>query len=303
MSRFFEARALTHGLLSVVMELHGVAGKPITDAGHSLAARAGSGKATHHKFDRRRSRHVITIGQKMVEDKMTKASASLWLSAKEIMRHGFFGGDLTPPKLLAHTVLHEYAHALQTVRGERLRGSVHNPEFYSILRQLHTDHGAMVLASVEEAFRQRQIDTGFRPEPTLRETPPPARGPQTPFAARINSQRFAPGDAVAFEHKGETITATVTRVNDKTISIESGSIKGRISPSLARPADPADVPSAPKPESTARPTFRPRQKVWFNHKNRPVHGEVTRCNRETVSVRALLDGRNWRVPYSLLNAA
>lgn len=301
MSRSTQAYSLTHGLLCVVMELHGVAGNPITHVGHSLAARAGTGKATNHKLYPRRSSHVITIGQKMVEDKMTEAGASRWLSTKEIKRYGFFGGDVTLPKLLAHTVLHEYAHALQTVRGERLRGSVHNPEFYRILFQLHKDHGPMVLASVERVFKQRGIDTAFRSAPALTETPPQAHQSASPFAARIHDRRYSPGDTVCFEHKGETITARVTKVNQKTISFESGNLKGRIHPALLRKADPAE--SAPGPKPTPRPSFRVRQKVWFRYKGRPIRGEVIRCNQETVSVKADCDGGRWRVSYNFLHAA
>jgi len=105
---------------------------------HALDFKVGRGKKTYHI--KNGSRHVITYGVKMVANKLqSKKNAANWLSGREIVNMGFMGGVLTLKNCLIHTIVHEYAHYKQTLAGERLQGSVHNPAFYSIVHELYKD--------------------------------------------------------------------------------------------------------------------------------------------------------------------
>lgn len=109
--------------------------------GVSLKFRVGTGKATYHSSPVNNvgpRKHQITYGVKMVASKHSSYSqAILWTTGKEILLKGYFDKRVTLQTLLAHTILHEYAHFYQVLSGGRTRGSVHNEKFYRILNQLH----------------------------------------------------------------------------------------------------------------------------------------------------------------------
>lgn len=101
-----------------------------------LTIKVGSGRATYHKLIGRHL-HQIVFGWKMVQSKFQPEQVRQWLTYKEIKKYGFYDGDTSLIHLLAHTCLHEFAHLLQALQGERHYRSVHNAAFYQILDQLH----------------------------------------------------------------------------------------------------------------------------------------------------------------------
>lgn len=113
---------------------------------HSLDFVAGRGRRTSHK--KRGTKHIITYGVKAVVSKMqSKQIASRWLSGREIVDMGFFGGELTLKNSLIHTIIHEYAHYLQVLEGGRTKNSIHNCYFYSVVRRLYDDGLAVELSA------------------------------------------------------------------------------------------------------------------------------------------------------------
>lgn len=151
MTTLFEAGRFCNDLLIILSDLHDRAGQHITEKANRFSSRAGEGMQTYHKFDPRSRTHSITIGKKMILEKLGHASASGWLSFKELERYGYYK-EITPVTLIAHSLIHEYAHALQTSQGARTRGSVHNHAFYAILASLHGKYGQFVLDRVASAF-------------------------------------------------------------------------------------------------------------------------------------------------------
>lgn len=124
---------------------------------HTLNCRRGSGKATYHRYDPARRTHTIVFGRLMVKDKIDAVLAGSghlerWLTAREIRRRGYFGGELTLERALLHTCLHEFAHLLQVIAGGRLRGSVHNRYFYQELDALHGTLDPLAPLSLSSEF-------------------------------------------------------------------------------------------------------------------------------------------------------
>lgn len=106
---------------------------------HTLIAKIGYGARTYHQ-KKSRNQHVIVFGKKLIESKSKSINdSSRWLTFKEIKQYDFFDGEISLKILLVATVIHEFGHYIQTVRGHRLPGSVHNKEFYAILIELYQD--------------------------------------------------------------------------------------------------------------------------------------------------------------------
>lgn len=103
-----------------------------------LVTRVGSGRKTYHTRTpvNNEYSHLITYGCKAVDEKRDLTRANGYLTGREIQERGYFNGDLTYPNMIAHTVIHETAHAIQTIVGKRLRNSVHNKHFYALLTEL-----------------------------------------------------------------------------------------------------------------------------------------------------------------------
>lgn len=176
-------------------------------SGSSLTCRVGSGHATYHRFDAKGNRHLITYGTRMIEAKQQPDTAQGWLSTREILKRGYFGGEVSPLNLLAHTCCHEYAHLLQQSAGKRFRGSVHNRHFYRILDQLHVSGRA-------SAVRQALLD-GARARDL------PLAG--TPFSPQVFSEELTQwqvGETVAFRAGKREVQGRIRRVNRKTCTVE-----------------------------------------------------------------------------------
>jgi len=223
----------------------------------TLHTRVGAGHATNHRVDRA-ERAIITFGWRMVAAKAAGPDESArWLSGREILARGYFGGRLGLLDVLAHVVCHEFAHLVQTAEGARRRHSVHNAAFYLVLDTLHRDgsadavRGALapicarlgvrtdgpttaradVVAQVlgddprhaaagsgSRGAGRRGAGRGAAAERGLRRGQ--ARGARSGRpAVRRCSTRFEPGDRVAFQVRGRRITGCVQRINRRSITV------------------------------------------------------------------------------------
>lgn len=170
--------------------------------------RVGSGKRTYCLFERRSRKASLTFGIGLVADHQNPLKVHAWLSTKEILSRNYFGGDVTFMNLMAHVVCHEMAHVVQNIRGERYANSVHNPEFYRILDKMHTNgHAHRVRDRLKALLLQAGIPTDYWSQNELASACPQP------------SAEFKAGNMVAFELKGQVITAKVSRVNQKTLSV------------------------------------------------------------------------------------
>jgi predicted thioesterase len=280
--------------------------------GAHVRARAGRGAKTYHQKDG--AQHMLTFGPRMVSDKVD-GDSSRWLSAREIKRYRYYDGDQTVTSLLAHTILHEFAHALQTLAGERLRGSVHNAAFYRILSDLHSTHGGVVRDTLRETLKRMGLDLdNQRAAATTSNTNEVARSQST--------YDFRVGGPVRVEHNGRVIIGRVVRVNQKTLSVD-GTENGfpssvRATPDLVSKLTEGEYLQALGDHAKARestgittlietpppkaPAFSIGDKVTFAFKGRNVEGRVVRINQKTVSVDSG-NGGGYRVHPSLLRLA
>ncbi len=106
----------------------------------SLTVRLGSGSKTcltHARDVRRNADMTLTYGIKMIADKSDPESICKWLTAKEVHQRKYFQGEINLLNVLTHTMAHEFGHFVQVILGRRYDGSVHNPEFYTILDRIH----------------------------------------------------------------------------------------------------------------------------------------------------------------------
>lgn len=175
--------------------------------GSSLSCRVGSGQATYHRFDSQRKQHLITFGVRMIEAKYRPDTASGWLSSREIHRRGYFGGQLSPLNLLAHTCCHEFAHLLQQSAGQRFRGSVHNRHFYTILDELHESGGA---EAARQALAERAAARGLAlPDETFELS-----------KTNVDRSQWQTGEEVAFSAGAREVQGEIRRVNRKTCTVE-----------------------------------------------------------------------------------
>lgn len=125
---------------------------------HSLKTSMGSGTRTYH-CKKSRSEHIIVFGKKMILSKnLSEFESFRFLSYHEIKKYGFYDGVISPKTLLAHTAIHEFAHYIQVLRGERYYGSVHNPAFYEILTEIHEFLGQEVLDRFNNDIRTHELE-------------------------------------------------------------------------------------------------------------------------------------------------
>lgn len=188
----------------------------------SLVVRLGRGRATYHRFDPSRDEHVINLGLGMIAAKQHPGRCGEWLSTREILQRGYFQRTVSVAHLLAHTCVHEFAHLIQTVEGERRPGAVHNRAFYRILDGLHADGAAdAVLDYLLSAAGESALPLSAAPMNMI-----------TPSSVRT----FHRGDDVAFIYRQQKHTGRVTRVNRRTCSVDgtgaSYGLRFRVSPSL-----------------------------------------------------------------------
>ncbi|OEY66214.1 hypothetical protein [Marinobacter sp. X15-166B] len=175
-------------------------------ANSRLRCRVGSGQATYHRFDPRNHEHLITYGVRMIADKSCATTAVRWLSSREIRQRGYFDGELSWRNLLAHTCCHEFAHLLQQVAGQRLRGSVHNRYFYQILDELHASGAA---AAVRARLTRRAADTGVALTDTVFQ----------PVVREAPAVHWQVGDPVTFGQPPRLHRGHIIRVNRKTCTV------------------------------------------------------------------------------------
>ncbi len=175
--------------------------------GAELVCRVGSGQATYHRYDGQRRRHLINYGQRMIAAKTGPDTAQGWLSTREILARGYFGGELSTLNLLAHTCCHEFAHLLQHSAGQRRYGSVHNRHFYTILDELHGSGGAdatrqYLAAQARAAGIHLPSERFFLPDD------------------RQQAQSWQVGEPVMFGHGRQRRHGQIVRVNRKTCTVE-----------------------------------------------------------------------------------
>ena len=188
----------------------------------SLHIRVGSGQATYHRFDTPSGQHLINLGRQMIAAKLRPEYCGSWLSAREIRRRGYFGGTLSAANLLAHTCCHEYAHLIQTTRGERRLAPYTTPPSTGFSTRCMAPAR---LTSCASTCSRRPPEAGIAlPDVTValvRETP---------------ATDFAPGDTVVFQAGPRQHTGHILRVNRRTCTVKgtghSRGLRFRVSPSL-----------------------------------------------------------------------
>jgi len=173
-------------------------------------ASIGSGKATYHQSDGT-NRIKIIYGIEMIQDKLCPEHARTWLTYKELAEFGFCIKDqISPLKLYTHTVLHEFGHLVQVILGARYSRSVHNKEFYQILKKAYRNNvdkqvEAKILASIDNQWLVEKI------------CEPLVMGPLTQRReVRLNQ-------TVRFDFEGIEIVGIVRKKNPKTCVVESAS--------------------------------------------------------------------------------
>jgi hypothetical protein len=169
---------------------------------YPVTFRAGSGKATYFKASRVSGWSlsevlIITIGAGMVIDKAnSREHASRWRTGKEILSRGYWQGELTLQSVLVHTVMHEYAHYHQYIKGLRRPGSVHDDGFYQCLDALYAS------ALPQQLMQALTEHLDFA---------------QLSFANTDNDPVDVPtavqGDEVLFTYKNQHLWARIVRVN------------------------------------------------------------------------------------------
>lgn len=127
-----------------------------------LKLRVGSGEKTYlsHRRDvDKDARMTLTFGSKMVASKTNPVELGNWRTGKEVGERGYYGGEVTLLNVLAHTMAHEFGHFVQVVLGRRYSGSVHNPEFYTVLDRIHAKgEGDRIRAALHERCLIHNID-------------------------------------------------------------------------------------------------------------------------------------------------
>ncbi|MEX0374405.1 hypothetical protein V6X71_01795 [Spiribacter sp. 388] len=175
--------------------------------------RIGCGRQTCYRHQPGGRGHTITYGVGMVADHLC-GNHHQWTHTREIARHRFVDGNTSPPCALAHIAIHETAHALQSHRGGRRRGSVHNAAFYKAVGDLYDALGRDRLMDgtrqLERAFVQGRASAGV----TGAEGKPDPRAPINP------ATKFCKGQQVCFATpQGQVITAHIDRVNKVTCTV------------------------------------------------------------------------------------
>lgn len=274
--------------------------------GGSFMARVGDGKATYHKLRRTGGRqlHTLTFGIKMIDSKRDGRECMNWLSAREIVDNRFYNGQVTFLNLMAHVVIHEFGHAIQTARGARTRGSVHNAEFYSILRMLHRNHAQTVANFIADKAAKQNIGLDFC---------------QNPVAERNNriisgQSDWAVGQPVVFKGRNKLYRGSILKLNPKRAVVGVDDYNGSyeelsVPYSMLSEADHSVNNTQAPVKPTARvgkSQFQKGQQVIIHDRGNKLHGIIEKLNpkRAVVTV-ANFKGRKATLtaPYGILSAA
>lgn len=105
---------------------------------HKILFKVGSGRRTYHVYKKSSKTHIIVFGIKMIESKtLNFSSLKRWTTYSEIYNRKYFNSIGNIQTSLAATVVHEVAHLFQNLIYGRIKNSVHNDEFYSVLDKMH----------------------------------------------------------------------------------------------------------------------------------------------------------------------
>lgn len=127
----------------------------------NLTLRVGSGKKTylsHRRDTTNNASMTLTYGKMMVVSKSDPDKLCQWLSSREVHDRRYYNGELNLLNVLSHTIAHEFGHFVQVILGRRYEGSVHNPEFYTILDRIH---GSGEADKIRAALHQRCMENAI----------------------------------------------------------------------------------------------------------------------------------------------
>lgn len=174
----------------------------------SFTTRIGAGRATYCKYKHSTGKIIITYGKKMIASKHHPFEATQWLSYREIIKRNYFHANTSLSNLLAHTICHEFTHAIQQIQGLVFKGSIHNSHFYQILDQLHeAGLGEDVQQALDRQCKLHSINLTYnnREDDLL------------PVVTPV----FQLYDKIQFKHRNKLITARIIKINPKTLTVES----------------------------------------------------------------------------------
>lgn len=196
--------------------------------GHKFdfTVRKGSGQATNHRSTSRRNNFKITYGIDRIIDSLTSERAAMCLCYTELNERFAVGKPITPLMKLGHTVIHESAHWIQVVLGRRYEGSVHNSEFYEILKRAYSAGTDKLVA--EEIMKQF---TGDEEAQRILTTPYEIKRTKV-FNLKIGQTvmlMLNPGN-------GREIKGVITKINKKTAHVETDQGKYKATLGLLRAA-------------------------------------------------------------------
>lgn len=129
-----------------------------------LETRVGSGFKTCHRIryvDNLYSKHIITYGVKAVRDQRDFRRSNNYRTGFEIKEKGYFNGELRHSNVIAHLILHETAHAIQTFLGYRYDNEMHNKYFYYFLDELSRACDQEVHDELVNRAQQQSVSMGF----------------------------------------------------------------------------------------------------------------------------------------------
>ncbi len=195
---------------------------------HSFEVVLGRGKKTylrHHPASSRKTLNpfsknqrgadifTLVYGRLCIAEMFEEENFWRWKSHHEIKNYHPSSGPTNPLVNISHIVLHEFAHYIQANLGQRSRGSVHNTEFYSILKRLYSDNAQDIVYS--------SLLLAVQPcGPTTQKllTHIEKNDCSTQLIKNV-----IVGEFVAFDHKNKRHQGTVTRLNKRRATVMTNS--------------------------------------------------------------------------------
>jgi hypothetical protein len=285
---------------------------------HPFMGRVGSGARTYHiiKVHNHKKHHVVTYGKKMLEDKLDQNRAEQWLTGIEIVEKKFFDGVVSYKNLVAHTILHEMAHALQTIMGDRTYKSVHNKAFYQWLRLLHQKCGDNVVEQLENMSAKKNIALDFKTAKT-NDNQSELR-PKTKSISNVTTPRLKVNKIYQCYLKRESVLVRLDKINRKRLHVtvvekghaEAGKTYSIVKHILEDAPDSKIIKNRmdlnfieQNPLDISKIKMFKKYKIELKKVNFIV--QVTRKNKETVVVEVLeghdsFIGNRWKVPAKAL---
>jgi len=172
-----------------------------------LKTRIGCGMATYCKFNPKENAFTITYGKKMIESKFHLQQAKLWMTYREVLSRNYYNQDTSLVNILAHTVCHEFAHVIQLITKQAIKGSIHNTNFYSILDKIHLSNEANIIRdNLENYFSSNAISAEYIHESTLSDNK--------------SASNLRIGSSVSFLHKKKVYSGQIVKINSKTVQVK-----------------------------------------------------------------------------------